>query len=229
VSHGDSVEGTVEVLVAMYEHRAEPQYYLETDSFEHVRVHFEMSPGILQPGERLALAGRWTKGLDEKSPSEATFTATAVLKHLGVPQDQAAGGSTSGTGIPTAARTGLRTPLLHRVAVIMLGTSDYTVAEARAQVNQTTGSGGSFLTANSDGIDAFEGDVFGPYNVNTSDCANRAYQIADLAKAAAAADGKSLSAYSNLAFLLPRGVDVRLGWPRTGGITGQHASVHDLV
>ncbi len=221
IAQGDTLEGTADVLVARHHDRAEVQYYVETDAGLHIRVHFEGDLGIVQPGERLALAGRWN---NEKSQSVPTFTATAVLKHLGVDHDQAAGSSANGEVTTAAAGVGTRAPMLHRVAVIMLGTPSYTAQQIRAQVNQTAGSAGSFLTENSDGIDSFEGDVFGPYNVNTSDCANRSYQIADLAKAAAVADGKNLNGYTNIALLLPAGSSC--GWGGLGqvgspGRTGQ--------
>ena len=56
-----------------------------------VRVKFDVDPGEVQPGEHLALAGVWNK---EKSLATPTFTATGVLKHLGV-ETQAAGGTGS--------------------------------------------------------------------------------------------------------------------------------------
>ncbi len=202
---GDTIEGTADVLVAMYKDRAESRYYIETDAGLHVRVNFEVDLGTVQPGEWLSLAGRWN---NEKSLSAPTFTATSMLKHLGV---QRAGGDGSGNSLAAAGSGGPRAPLLHRVAVIMLNAPTSTRQQALAQVNQTAGSAGSFLNENSDGIDGFEGDVFGPYNVNTSDCPNRAYEIADLAKAAAAADGKNLQGYTNLAFLIGKGADCDFG------------------
>ncbi len=213
-----TLEGTAEIRVARYTDRVESQYYVNTDDGAHVRVFFEADANTVQPDERLSLAGHWNTDKALKAP---TFTATGVVKHLGF--DQA--GSASGSGSASdgrsgaqlaAASEGRRTPMLHRVAVLMLGTPSYTRAQVLAQVNQTAGSAASFLTENSDGIDSFEGDVFGPYAVNTSDCANRTDEIADLAKDAAAADGKNLSAYTHLAFLLPPGSTC--GWSGLGGI-----------
>ncbi len=209
----DTVEGVTEVLIADYADRAETQYYLATADGSHLRVHFEIDPGTLQLGERLALSGHWNHG---KSLRAKTFTATHVLKHLGVErEDRAAAGDGSETSFAALA-AGTRAPMLHRVAVLMLGAPRYTRAEARAQVNQTVGSAASYITENSDGIDAFEGDVLGPYDVNTSDCENRAYAIADLARAAAASDGKDLSGYTNVAFLLPAGSSC--GWAGLGQV-----------
>ncbi len=207
-----TLEGTAEVRVAMYHDRVEPQYYLNTDDGSHIRVLFEADAETVQPDERLALAGHWNRDKALRAP---TFMATGVLKRLGF--DQAAGGSGSASGVQLAAATGgLRAPMLHRVAVLMLGAPSYTRAQALAQVNQTPGSAGSFLTENSDGIDAYEGDVFGPYAVDTSDCANRTDEIADLAKAAAAAEGKNLAPYTNIAILMPPGSSC--GWGGLGNV-----------
>lgn len=95
--------------------------------------------------------------------------------------------------------------MLHRAAVIMLGTPRYPAQQVRTQVNLAAGSVASLLTERSDGIDSYEGKAFGPDNVNTSDCANRACHIADLPKSAAIADGKNLNGYTNIVFLLPSG------------------------
>jgi len=208
---GDTLEGTAEVRVAMYDDRAEHQYYLNTDEGLHVRIFFEAEPAHLEPDSRLALVGHWNR---EKSLREPTFNATSMLMDEG--GHDHGGHEHPGRANFAAISAGLRTPMLHRVAVLMLGTPSYTRAQALAQVNQTAGSAGSFLTENSDGIDSYEGDVFGPYNVDTSDCANRTDEIADLAKAAAAAEGKNLSAYTNVAILLPPGSSC--GWGGLGAV-----------
>jgi hypothetical protein len=200
-----TLEGTAQLLIAEYPDHSETLYFLETDDGLHVRVKFAFDPGPIQPGELLALAGSF---YTDKSLGEPSFTATSVLKHLGA--DEAA--------LEVSA---LRAPVVHRTAVILLGATDITRQQALDQVNPKAGSAASYLAENSNGVDTFEGDVFGPYNVDTSNCNQRPNQIADLARQAAAADGRDLSRYNKLAFVLPKGSGCSWGGLGQVGRPGQ--------
>jgi len=174
-----SLSGPVEVLIADYEDHAETRYHMTTEDGRRVRLHFDELPGRLATGDTVHVDGTWT-GANALAVSNASIT-----------------------GVKYAVGLSRREPLHHRVAVMLLGDTRYTAAQAHAAVNQDTESGTAFIAANSHGIDTYSGDVFGPYYVDTSDCGNRASAIANLAKAAFTADGNDLADYNNLAFLIP--------------------------
>ncbi len=205
----DTLEGEVEILVAMFPDRVEQLYVVQTADGQRVRVTFDADPGEVQPGEHLALVGHWN---NTKSLSEPSFTATTVLKHLGV-ETQAAGGTgtTSGAFQVQGSSAGARAPMLHRMAVIMVTGTTYTRAQVLSQINPGAGTAASYIGESSGGIDTFAGDVFGPYNIDVSDCWNRADTIAGLAKAAATADGHDLSGYTEIGFLLPNEPSCKFG------------------
>lgn len=206
------IGGELEIFVATYDDgHTETQYGLRLDNGERIALQFDTDPGPMQPDEYMEFTGRWS--LDKTVSTTRTFTVAGVTKHLGV-DHSAVGGDEGGSISVGAAAGGKRSPMEHRVAVLVLGDVSYTLEEMRAQVNPTAGSAASYLGENSLGVDTFEGDVFGPYDVNTANCGDRFREIADLARAAAEDDGVDLDRYNKLAFVIPGGC----GWGGLGQV-----------
>jgi MYXO-CTERM domain-containing protein len=113
---------------------------------------------------------------------------------------------------PTAANAPLPAT---KIAVLILD-STYTPDTARKRLLQDVDSARNFYRENTYGAWNIDGDAFGPYSVDTSNCGSRYNQIATDARAAAKAAGVPIESYTQVAYYVPRSGNC--GWGGLGSV-----------
>jgi hypothetical protein len=176
------IHGTLRMRIASYDDHAETLYRLVTQDGETLHLDFRGSPPNVAPGTEIAV-----RGLREGSRMQVegfdvvlTDIASAALE----PDRVAA-------------------PRTLKTALIVVD-PNYAITRGRQRLLTAPDSPAGYFKDNSYGDWTIEGDVFGPYAIDTTRCATTDVdKIAADAQAAATAAGVDLSPYDNFMHYLP--------------------------
>jgi len=198
-----TVKGTVVATVTTYENngsfRSETEYHLQKspEDNEPVPLSFEGDFPAFETGDEITIAGSWqTRGDVHVIAVDDTLS---IRKQWDGMVDGEIGESSQ--AIVTA-----RSPKEHKIAVILVGDTKITVAEAQAMINAyTPGSAAAFIGENSGLIDTFKGDVFSYPSIDTSNCKDKLESIRTAARNAFTAAGNDFASYTNVAYVIGGG------------------------
>lgn len=217
---GIALKGTVVVSVTMYEdyisdhgshdgsdhssghrsHRTEVEYHLQRspEDNEPLRLYFDGAPPSFETGDEISVAGTWQTKNDIHAI--AVDDMRSIRKPSGVAQDGEIGQSSQ--EIVT-----VRAPTAHKIAVLLVGDTTITAAQAQAQMNAySPGSAAAFIGENSGLVDTFQGTVFSYPSISTANCTPATVpSIKTAALNAFQAAGNSLSNYTNVAYVIGGG------------------------
>ncbi|MEO7591424.1 MAG: M66 family metalloprotease, partial [Byssovorax sp.] len=218
---GIALKGTVVVSVTMYDeynsdhgshdgsdhsaghrsHRSVVEYHLQRspEDNEPLRLYFDGAPPSFETGDEISVAGTWQTQNDVHAI--AVDDTLSIRKPSSVAQDGEIGQSSQ--EIVT-----VRAPKAHKIAVLLVGATTITAAQAQAQINAyTPGSAAAFIGENSGLVDTFQGNVFSYPSISTANCATdaQAAAIRTAALNAFQAAGNSLSNYTNIAYVIGAG------------------------
>ncbi len=215
-----ALKGTVVVSVTMYEdyrpdhgshegsdhssghmsHRSEVEYHLQRspEDNEPLRLYFDGAPPSFETGDEISVAGTWQ--------TRNHIHAIAVDDTLSIRKPS--GGAEDGEiGQSSQEIVTVRTPTAHKIAVLLIGDTTMTAAQAQAQINAySPGSAAAFIGENSGLVDTFQGSVFSYPSISTANCTPDTYpSIKTAALTAFEAAGNSLSNYTNIAYVIGGG------------------------
>jgi len=200
-SKPDGLVGTVRTLIVSHHDHAETFSRLVTDDGEEVSLDFTQLDRSVRVGDRIAVRGA-------RYGNRIEVSAYDVL---------GANGNEGRQPLQAAPRD--RT---FRIAAILL-TTEISKEGLAKRLFTDRDSPAVFYRENSYGAWALEGDVYGPYAIATTNCAERnLYAIAAEAGAAAATDGFDPAAYDNLMYYLGEtstGCSYAAASPNTGTST----------
>ena len=212
-----ALKGTVVVSVTMYEdyshdhsthqgsdhssvhmsHRSEVEYHLQRspEDNEPLRLYFDGAPPSFETGDEISVAGKWQTRNDVHAI--AVEDMLSIRKPSGGAQDGEIGQSSQ--EIVTA-----RTPTAHKIAVLLVGATTITAAQAQAMINAySPGSAAAFIGENSGLVDTLQGNVFSYPSISTANCTSATVaSIKTAALNAFQAAGNSLSNYTNVAYVI---------------------------
>jgi len=180
-SNPDGLVGTVRALVVSYEDRAETVHQLVGNDGQEISLDFRQAGRRPQVGERIAVRGA-------RDGSRMEVSSYDVLR-----------ASTDEVRQPLRAGSRERTI---KIAAILLS-NELSKEELARRLFTDVDSPAALCRENSYGAWTLEGDVYGPYAIDTTECAlSKLHVIAKDADAAAGADGFDPSAYHNVMYYI---------------------------
>ncbi|HMI87609.1 MAG TPA: MYXO-CTERM sorting domain-containing protein [Polyangiaceae bacterium] len=195
---GTGVAGELEAYIATYEDGNTAVFYgLRTSSGETIDLVFDTAPDI-DAGSYVVVQGardaeqKFRVTTIQQRPTPSSLARDQ--RELSLPSDNAA-------------------PLSLKIAVLILDPS-YTTASAKKRLLDDFDGPKSFYRENTYGGWNIEGDAFGPYTVDVSNCGTRYTQIATDARAAAKSAGVDIETYNQVAYYVPKSASC--GWGGLG-------------
>lgn len=210
-----TLEGTVVVSSTMYEdhddsdseghddsdaHHCEMEYHLHRGprDREPLRLHFDGVTPSFKTGDEISVVGRWQTRDD--LPSITVDDVLSTRRPAGLAQEDELGQSSQAVVTD-------REPKKHKIAVLLVGNTSVTAAQAKAMIDAySPGSASSFIGENSGLVDTFTGDVFSYPSINTAGCTNATVgAMTDAALDKFEAAGNDLDDYTNIAYVIGGG------------------------
>ena len=203
-----TLEGTVVVMSTMYKdhdptgaedhedgeaHPCELEYYLQRGPRDRapLRLQFDGATPSVQTGDEISVVGRW-QTRDER-PSIAVDEVLSTGQPAGVPEEDELGQSSQ-------AIVSVRPPKKHKIAVLLLGNTAVTAAQAKAMIDAySPGSASAFIGENSGLVDTFDGKVFSYPDLQITGCDQSAIKVDALDKFEA--EGNNIDDYTNVAYV----------------------------
>ncbi|MEP7121380.1 MAG: carbohydrate-binding protein [Byssovorax sp.] len=202
-----TLKGTVVVSVTTYDdhgsYHSEMEYHLQSgpEDSERVRLNFDGEPPSFETGDEISVAGRWQTRND--------IHAITVDDTLSIRRSPGVAEAGEGElGQSSQALVTARQPKVHKIAVLLVGKTTTTVAQAQAMIDAySPGSAAALIGESSGLVDTFEGGgVFSYPSINTSNCTDATLDsIRTAARNAFVAKGNTLASYTNIAYVIGGG------------------------
>ena len=194
VDLGNGVGGELQVYIANYEDGTTASLYaLKLASGDTMNLVLDDAPDI-EPGAYVAVQG--TRDAEGK-------LRVASMREIPAPVESRRGE----LALPTDSTAPLP-PL--KVAVLILD-STYTPAAAHKRLLEDVDSAKNFYREMTYGAWNIDGEAFGPFSVDTTNCGSRYNQIATDARAAAKSAGVPIESFTQVAYYVPRSANCGLG------------------
>ena len=199
IDDGTGFSGDLEAYIATYEDGETAVFYgLRTSTGATIDLVFPAAPDI-EPGSYVVVQG----ARDSEDKVHVTSVQRRARPFQLERRDQQ----------DLAAPLDLGAPVSLKVAVLILDPA-YTVAAARKRLLDDFDGPKSFYRENTYGLWSLDGDAFGPYTVDVSNCGSRYTQIATDARAAAKSAGVAIEIYNQVAYYVPKSANC--GWGGLG-------------